>query len=73
MLIVAVPALSVAGVEVKPPPVTVTVPDGASVPLTMTVTVNAWVVVMLEEDGVTVTEGVAFVTVTLADAPVALL
>ena len=73
IVIVAVPVLSVAAAELYPPRVTVTVPVGAGVPLTMTVTVSACVVVMLDEDGVTVTEGVDFVTVTLADVPVALL
>jgi hypothetical protein len=40
------------------------------VPLTAKVTVSAWVVVMLDEDGLTATVGVTFVTVTLEE-PVA--
>jgi hypothetical protein len=39
-------------------------------PLTATVTVNPWTVVMLDGEGVTVTDGVALVTVTVGDAPV---
>ena len=42
-------------------------------PLTATVTVSDCAVVMLDEDGVTVTEGVALATVTAEDVPVALL
>jgi hypothetical protein len=36
-------------------------------PLTATVTVSAWVAMMLDEDGVKVTVGVALATVTLAE------
>jgi len=39
----------------------------------LTVTDNAWTVVMLLEAGVTVTVGVALVTVTAEEVPVALL
>ena len=57
--------------ELYPPPVNVTIPVGVGVPLTATVTVSAWVVEMLEEDGVTVTVGAALATFTTAEAPVA--
>ena len=50
----------------------VTVPVGAGVPATATVTNRAWAVVMLDEAGVTVTVGVVLVTVS-GDVPVALL
>jgi hypothetical protein len=43
------------------------------VPLIATVTVSAWVAVMLDEDSVTVTAGVALVTAMLLEMPVALL
>jgi hypothetical protein len=78
MLIVALPLLRVAAAEVYPPPLSVTVPVGLELPvppLTATATVRGCAVVMLEEDGVTVTVGVIFagvVTVTVAD-PEALL
>jgi hypothetical protein len=53
--------------------VTLPVEVGVPVPpLTATVTETAWVVVMLDVEGVTVTAGVAFDTVTLEDVPVAL-
>ena len=52
--------------------VTLPVEVGVPVPpLTATVTETAWVVVMLDVEGVTVTAGVAFDTVTLEDVPVA--
>jgi hypothetical protein len=76
--IVAVPPLSAVAADSYPPPVSVTVPVGAGLPLpplTTAVTVSACVVVMLIADGVTATPGVIFagvVTVTTA-APVALL
>ena len=54
--------------------ITAPVDTGLSVPpLTETVTVNACVVVMLKEDGVTVTVGVAVATFTAEDAPMAVL
>jgi hypothetical protein len=40
-------------------------------PPTTRVTVSACIVLMLEDDRVTVSEGVAFITVTLEEAPVA--
>jgi hypothetical protein len=73
MLTVTDPALSVAAAEEYPPLDKVIVPVGVGVPLTATVTVNAWVVVMLVEDGLTSTLGVALTTVTLGEAPEALL
>ena len=73
MLIVAVPAPRVTAAELYPPPVKDTVPVGTGVPLTAIVTVSAWVVVMLEEEGVTVTVGAALATVTPDEEPVALL
>ena len=73
MLIDAVPAVSTAAAELYPPRVTVTIPVGTGVPPTATLTVSAWVVEILDEDGVPTTEGVTLATVTLADAPVALL
>ena len=50
-----------------------TVPVGVGVPLTATFTVKDCVVVMLKVFGVTVTVGVALVTVTLVEEPVELL
>ena len=73
MLIVTVPLLRVAITDEYPPLVTVTDPVGVGVALTATVTVIAWVAVILVEDGVTTTVGVALVTVTVDEAPVALL
>jgi hypothetical protein len=73
MLMVVVPLVSVVTTEVKPPPVSATVPVGVGLPpppLTTTATERLWAVVMLNEDGVTVTAGVIFagvVTVTSAD------
>jgi hypothetical protein len=75
MFMVAVPPLSVAAPELYPPPVMVTLPVAAGVPvppLTPTVTESAWGVVMLDNEGVTVTVGVVLDTVTLHDVPVAL-
>jgi hypothetical protein len=46
------------------------VPVGVGEPLTATVTVNDCVVVMLDEDGVTVTVGVAFAEEVTATEPV---
>ena len=57
-----------------PPPVIDAVPVGVGAPVplvTTTETVNGCVVVMVEEDGVTVMAGVAVVTETLADVPAA--
>ena len=68
MLMVALPPLSVAGAEAKPPPVSVTEPVGVGLPLppfTTTVTERGCTVVMLEEAGVTVTVGVIFVALKL--------
>jgi hypothetical protein len=62
---VALPLCKVVAEEVKPPPVSVTVPVGAGLPLTATVAVNPCAVVMLGEDGVTVTAGVALFTVSV--------
>ena len=76
MLMVAEPEPRVFAAEVKPPPVIVTDPVGTGAPLpplTATDTISACVVVMLEVDGVTVTVGVAFATVKVAEVPVALL
>ena len=73
---VEAPALSVAAAEVKPPPVTTTVPVGTgepAPPLTPTVKVSVWVVLMVDEDGVTVTDGMALATVTLGEVPTVLL
>jgi hypothetical protein len=39
-------------------------------PLTVTVTESAWVMAMLEEDGVTTIVGVTLATVTLGEMPV---
>jgi hypothetical protein len=67
IVIVAPPPLSVAAGEVYPPLEIVTDPVGVAAPvppITTTVTVILWVVVMLEADGVTVIAGVAFDTVT---------
>jgi hypothetical protein len=62
-LIVAPPLLRVLAADVKVPLVSVTVPVGVGLPvppLTAVVTVNACAVVMLVEDGVTVTVGAVF-------------
>ena len=75
MLIAAEPPLSVVAAELYPPPLSVTVPVGTGFPLpplTTTVTDKACVVVMLNEDGVTVTVGVirdevSTVTVTMLE------
>lgn len=75
MLIVVLPPLKLAAAEVKVPLLRTTEPVGVGVPLTATVTDKACVVVMLDADGATETEGVVLagvVTVTVAD-PVALL
>jgi hypothetical protein len=59
MPIAALPPLKVAADEVYPPPLTVTEPVGVPLlPDTETVTVSAWAVVILEEEGVTNTVGV---------------
>ena len=66
MLMVALPLCKVVAEEVKPPPVSVTVPVGAGLPLTRltaTVAVNPCAVVMLDEGSVTATAGVALFTV----------
>lgn len=63
MLIVVLPLLSFAGVEVKPPPERVTEPVGAGLPLppfTATVTVSGCAVVIFDADGVSETVGVIF-------------
>jgi hypothetical protein len=75
MLIVALPPVRVVAAEVYPPPLSITEPVGVGVPPTVTVTVNGWVVVTLDGEGVTITVGVVFaglVTVTEFD-PEALL
>ena len=56
----ALPFVSAVALEVKPPPERVTVPVGDGVPLRVTVTVSDWTVVMLIDEGVTVTVGVVF-------------
>ena len=72
ILIVAVPLLSAVATEVKPPPLSTTVPVGVGLPLpplTATVTERLCVVAMLDADGDTVTAGIVFgdgVTVTEA-------
>jgi hypothetical protein len=59
MVMVALPPLSVVAVEVYVPPVRVTVPVGVpELPLTVTVTLSDCAAVMLDDAGVTVTEGV---------------
>jgi len=61
--IFALPLLSATAAELKLPEVSVTDPVGVGLPLpppTAIVTVNAWVVVMLDADGVTTTVGVVF-------------
>jgi hypothetical protein len=61
MTIVADPALRVVAAEVYPPPPSVTEPVGVGFPpppATMTPTLRLCVVLMIEEDGVTVTVGV---------------
>jgi hypothetical protein len=78
MLIVALPLLRVIAAEVYPPPVRVTVPVGVGLPvppLTETVTVSGWAVVMLDAVGVSVTVGVVLAgVVTVSEfVPVALL
>ena len=72
----ALPLARVVAAEVYPPPVNVTVPFGVGLPVppfTVIVTINACAVVMLDVDGVTVTAGVVFETVTVEDVPVVLL
>ena len=73
---IAAPPLRVIAPELYPPLVSVTEPVGVELPpLTATETDRACVVVMFDEDGVTVTVGVVFagvLTVTEAE-PVALL
>jgi len=62
---VALPPLSVAAAEVYPPPVSVTDPDGAGLPLPPlmeTVTVSPWADVIDDEDGIIATIGVVFTT-----------
>jgi hypothetical protein len=52
---------------------TIIVPVGAGAPfppLTVTVTESAWVMAILEEDGVTTIAGVTLATVTLGEVPV---
>jgi hypothetical protein len=74
ILIVADVATSDAGDDVYPPPVIVTVPVTVGAPpppLTATVTVSPCSVVMLEDEGVTVTAGDALETVTPEEVPVA--
>jgi hypothetical protein len=71
---VATPATSVAADDVYPPPLIVTVPVAVGAPpppFTATVTVNPCTVVMLEDEGVTVTAGDALETVTPEEVPVA--
>ena len=68
MLIVALPPLRFVVAEVYPPPVKVTEPVGAGLPppaLTETVTDSACAVVMLDEEGATVTVGEALLTVSV--------
>jgi hypothetical protein len=70
MTIAAPPLLSVVVADVKLPLLSVTEPVvvGAPLPpLTPTVTVNPCSVVILDCDGITVTVGVAFVTVSEFD------
>jgi hypothetical protein len=67
MTIVAPPLVSIVAADVYPPPVSVTEPVAVGAPIppfTATVTVVPCTVVMLDGDGVTVTVGVTFVTVT---------
>jgi hypothetical protein len=67
-LIEALPLLKIVAAEVKLPLVSVTVPAGVGLPVppfTVTVTVSVCAVVMLVEEGVTVTVGVIFDTVTV--------
>ena len=74
IVIVAEPAVRGVADELYPPPVSVTVPVAAGLPVpvfTATVTLNDWVTEMLEAAGVTETAGVALLTVTLEDEPVA--
>jgi hypothetical protein len=73
MMMVAVPLLRVAALDVYPPPDTATEPVGVALPLppaTTTVRVSDWLFVIAEAEGVTVTAGVvlaAVVTATNAD------
>ena len=72
----ALPLARVVAAEVYPPPVSVTEPVGVGLPVppfTETVTARGCAVVMLEAEGVTVTAGVVFETVTVEDVPVVLL
>lgn len=74
IVIVADPATSAAGDDVYPPPEIVTAPvavDAPLPPVTAIVTLNPCAVVMLEDEGVTITAGVALVTVTSEETPVA--
>jgi hypothetical protein len=74
ILIVALPLVRVVAVEVYPPPVSNTVPDGVGLPLppfTATVTVKGRDPVMLDADGVTVTVGVILFTVSVTTLLVA--
>lgn len=74
MVIVALPAASVAGGEVYPPPLSATVPVGVGLEapqLTEIETGNENVFMKLERDGITVTVGVATpVIVTVEDCDV---
>ena len=68
MLNIALPLESVVPTEVYPPPDNTTDPVGVGFPLpplSETVTVIGWAVVMLDDEGVTVTTGVVFETVTV--------
>lgn len=59
IVIVALPPLSAVAVEEYVPPVRVMAPVGVpELPLTVTVTLSDCAVVMLDDAGVTVTEGV---------------
>jgi len=65
----ALPLASAVAVEVKPPPLSVTVPVAAGFPLTAIVTLNDCVVEMLLEAGVTVTVGVVLEVVVVVPPP----
>ena len=70
---VAEPALRAEANDEYPPLVIKTVPVAIGIPLpplTATVTVIPWVVFRLVEDGVAVTVGVTFATVTLDEVPI---
>jgi len=58
---VALPLVNGAGPAAYPPPVRATLPVGIeppALPLTVTVTESVWVVVRVNDDGVTTTEGI---------------